>query len=80
MTKAMLLTAHVLRMLLLPSAGSSLLYSLCGQIVIQSMMIGEFFGPREVGRPVGRRGGDGADNLDGTVKASRHKFTNLGGG
>ena len=34
-TKAMLLTAHVLRMLFLPSAGSSLIYSLCGQIVIQ---------------------------------------------
>ena len=36
----MLLTAHILRMLLLPSAGSSLLYSLCGQIVIQRMASG----------------------------------------
>ena len=34
-TKAMLLTAHVLRLLLLPSAGSSLTHSLCGQSVIQ---------------------------------------------
>ena len=38
MTKAMLLTAHVLRMLLLPSAGSSLIYSLCGQSVIQNIL------------------------------------------
>ena len=37
--KAMLLTAHILRMLLLPSAGSSLLYSLCGQIVIQRIKV-----------------------------------------
>ena len=35
----MLLTAHILRMLLLPSAGSSLIYSLCGQIVIQRINV-----------------------------------------
>ena len=33
----MLLTARVLRMLLLPSAGSSLTHSLCGQSVIQKL-------------------------------------------
>ena len=38
-TKAMLLTAHVLRLLLLPSAGSSLTHSLCGQSVIQRMSV-----------------------------------------
>ena len=38
-TKAMLLTAHVLRLLLLPSAGSSLTHSLCGQSVIQRINV-----------------------------------------